>query len=166
VFQDTCLFNRTIAENIRYGKPTATMEEVIEAAKLANAHEFILDFPDGYESVIGQRGVKLSGGQKQRLAIARALLPKPSLLIFDESTSNLDSESELAIQSAIRALHHQVTQIIIAHRLPTIRHADQIVVLDKGSVVGVGTHHELLDTNPTYRHLHDLQMGGGHERIR
>lgn len=157
--QDTSLFNRSIRENIAYGRPNATLEEVIEAAKLSGAHDFIINStPNGYDSVIGERGVKLSGGQRQRVAIARALLVQPSLLIFDESTSHLDSESELAIKEAIAFLHHKVTQVIIAHRLSTIMNADQIIVLDGGRIVGIGTHHELLHTSQIYKKLYTLQF--------
>jgi ABC-type multidrug transport system fused ATPase/permease subunit len=140
--QDTSLFNRTIAENIAYGRPDANQEEIEEAARKANAHDFIIRTPKGYQSVIGERGVRLSGGQRQRIAIARALLLNPCLLILDESTSSLDSESEQAIQEAIRDLqeHRRVTQVIIAHRLSTVRHADQIVVLDEGKILVTGKH--------------------------
>lgn len=155
--QDTSLFNRTIKENISYGKENATTEEIENAAKLANAHEFILKTSKGYNSIIGERGVRLSGGQRQRIAIARALLTKPSVLIMDESTSHLDSETERAISEAIRTLHHKTTQIIIAHRLSTILHADQIVVLEKGKIAAVGKHAELLK-NPIYNKLYKIQF--------
>ncbi len=155
--QDTSLFNRTIKENIAYGKQNVTQEEVEEAAQLAHAHDFILQTPNGYSSVIGERGVRLSGGQRQRIAIARALLTKPSLLIMDESTSHLDSETEKAISDSIRELHHKTTQLIIAHRLSTILHADQIVVLDKGRIVAVGKHEDLLK-NPVYKRLYLMQF--------
>jgi ABC-type multidrug transport system fused ATPase/permease subunit len=156
--QDTSLFNRTIKENIAYGRPGATDEEVVDAAKRAHAHEFILKLPHGYDAIIGERGVKLSGGQRQRIAIARALLLQPSLLILDESTSHLDSESEHAIQASIKELHHKTTQIIIAHRLSTVQHADQIIVLDKGTIVAKGRHAELLRKSEVYRKLHKLQF--------
>lgn len=155
--QDTSLFNRTIKENISYGKQNATEKEIETAAKLAHAHEFIMKTPKKYDSIIGERGVKLSGGQRQRIAIARALLIKPSVLLLDESTSHLDSETEKAISESIQQLHHNTTQIIIAHRLSTILHADQIVVLDKGKVVAVGTHKELLK-NSVYKRLYELQF--------
>jgi len=155
--QDTSLFNRTMRENIAYGNPKAGQEAIEQAAKLAQAHEFILKTPNGYNSVTGERGVKLSGGQRQRIAIARSLLTKPSILIMDESTSHLDSETEKAISESIQELHHKTTQIIIAHRLSTILHADQIVVLDEGRVVAVGKHQELLG-NPIYKRLYELQF--------
>ncbi len=155
--QDTSLFNRSIKENIAYGNPKVSMKEIISAAKLAHAHDFILQTLKGYDSVIGERGVKLSGGQRQRIAIARALLIKPSVLILDESTSHLDSETEKAISESIRTLHHKTTQIIIAHRLSTILHADQIVVLDNGRIIAVGKHNELLK-NPVYKRLYELQF--------
>ena len=159
--QDTSLFNRTIRENIAYGKPEASLDEVIAAAQRAHAHEFIVKLPQGYDSVIGERGVKLSGGQRQRIAIARALLLQPSLLILDESTSHLDSESEHAIQASIKELHHKTTQIIIAHRLSTVQHADQIIVLDKGRIAAKGRHSELLRKSDVYKRLHRLQFKKG-----
>ena len=155
--QDTSLFNRSISENIAYGKITATQKDIEEAARLAHAHEFITKTPEGYKSIIGERGIKLSGGQRQRIAIARALLTKPSILVMDESTSHLDSETEKAISDSIKALHHKCTQIIIAHRLSTILHADQIVVMDNGRVIAVGKHNELL-SNPIYKNLYQLQF--------
>ncbi len=155
--QDTSLFNRTIKENIAYGKAGVVMAQIEQAARLAHAHEFILNTPNGYNSVIGERGVKLSGGQRQRIAIARSLLTKPSLLIMDESTSHLDSETEKAISESIRELHHKTTQVIIAHRLSTILHADQIVVLDQGKIIAVGKHPELLN-NQIYKKLYQLQF--------
>jgi len=158
--QDTCLFNRTIKENIAYGKQNASQTEIEAAARLAHAHDFIIKTRKGYNSLIGERGVKLSGGQRQRIAIARAILTTPSLIIMDEATSHLDSETEKAISESIRAFHHKTTQLIIAHRLSTILHADQIVVLDKGKIIAVGKHKELLH-NPTYRKLYTLQFHKG-----
>ncbi len=155
--QDPVLFNRSIYENIAYGAKHVQRRDVLRAAKLAHAHDFILKTPKGYESVVGERGVKLSGGQRQRIAIARALLAKPSLLIMDESTSHLDSETESAIQESIRYLHGKTTQLIIAHRLSTIQHADMILVIDGGKVVAAGTHQELLKL-PLYKRLYDLQF--------
>eukprot|EP01090_Pellita_catalonica_P021206 TRINITY_DN7876_c0_g1_i1.p1 TRINITY_DN7876_c0_g1~~TRINITY_DN7876_c0_g1_i1.p1 ORF type:complete len:595 (-),score=66.03 TRINITY_DN7876_c0_g1_i1:142-1725(-) len=158
--QDTSLFNRSIKENIMYGCPDATEQQVISAAKQANAHKFILESKDGYNSLIGERGVKLSGGQRQRIAIARALLKKPSLLIFDECTSSLDAESELAIQEGIKNLSAsgEVTQVIIAHRLSTVLHANNIMVLDKGSVIDVGSHQDLYKRCALYQKFVDLQF--------
>ena len=159
--QDTSLFNRSIWENISYGNKKATMKEIIEAAKLAHAHDFILKTPKRYDSVIGERGVRLSGGQRQRIAIARALLTKPSLLILDEATSHLDSETEQAIKESIRKLHHKTTLVIIAHRLSTILHADQIAVMDKGRVLDVKKHSDLLKSSQLYKALYKLQFHKG-----
>jgi ABC transporter fused permease/ATP-binding protein len=157
--QDVILFGGTIKENIAYGKLTATDEEIAEAAKKANAHLFITGFPDGYETVVGERGVKLSGGQRQRIAIARALLKNPAILILDEATSSLDSESERLVQEALEVLMKDRTSIIIAHRLSTIREADQIIVLDKGKIIERGNHKELLlNEDGLYKHLSSLQF--------
>ncbi|WP_337868728.1 ABC transporter transmembrane domain-containing protein [Meiothermus sp.] len=156
--QETQLFSGTIEENIRYGKPQATQAEVLEAAKAANAHEFISAFPQGYQTLVGERGVKLSGGQRQRIAIARALLKNPRILILDEATSSLDSESEALVQEALDKLMQGRTTFVIAHRLSTVRNADQIVVLDKGQVVQQGTHEELLAQGGLYKDLYELQF--------
>ncbi|MGE7602146.1 ABC transporter ATP-binding protein [Peribacillus sp. NPDC097675] len=158
VSQDIILFNGSIRDNIIYGKLDATDEEIIEATKAANAHEFISDFPKGYDSQIGERGVKLSGGQKQRIAIARALLKNPQIIILDEATASLDTESEHLIQEALSNLLANRTSIVIAHRLSTIQKADQIVVLEKGIIQEKGTHEHLLLHNGRYRQLHDLQF--------
>jgi ABC-type multidrug transport system fused ATPase/permease subunit len=157
--QDVLLFGGSILENIAYGRLNATQEEIIQAAKRANAHEFISSFPEGYETLVGERGVKLSGGQRQRIAIARALLKDPAILILDEATSSLDSESERLVQEALEELMKNRTSIIIAHRLSTIREADRIVVLEKGKVVESGTHDELVKNEEgLYRYLSSLQF--------
>lgn len=156
--QDIVLFGGTISENIRYGKPNATADEIAEAARLANAHDFIMEFPEGYDTLVGERGTKLSGGQRQRIAIARAILSDPAILLLDEATSSLDSESEHAVQSALETLMKGRTSIVIAHRLSTIRNADKIMVLDKGAIREMGTHDELLrNENGLYRYLVQLQ---------
>lgn len=151
--QDIFLFSRTVAENIAFGKPDATREEIIQAAKLAQAHDFIMGFKDGYDTVIGERGVTLSGGQRQRLALARAFLTDPRILILDDSTSAIDSATEDKIQRAIFAASKGRTTFIITHRLSQIRWADLIVVLRKGRLVAVGTHEELLQSSPIYRRI-------------
>jgi subfamily B ATP-binding cassette protein MsbA len=158
VMQDSILFSGTIEENIRYGKPSATHEEVIAAARAANAHDFILDFKNGYDSRVGERGVSLSGGQRQRVAIARVLLKDPRILILDEATSALDSQSERLIQEATEKLMHNRTAIVIAHRLSTVVNAKRILVLDKGRVVDTGSHAELLARAGIYRDLYQLQF--------
>ncbi len=157
--QDVFLFGGTIKENILYGKHNASDEEVIAAAKQANAHDFITDFPEGYDTLVGERGVKLSGGQRQRIAIARALLKNPTILLLDEATSSLDSESEKLVQDALEKLMQGRTSFIIAHRLSTIRSADKIVVIDKGQVAEIGTHSQLVQTeNGLYKKLSALQF--------
>lgn len=157
--QDVLLFGGTIRENIAYGRLDADAEEIITAAKRANAHDFIMHFPKGYDTMVGERGVKLSGGQRQRIAIARALLKDPAILILDEATSSLDSESERQVQQALEELMKGRTSIIIAHRLSTIREADQIVVVEAGKVVASGTHDSLMDQGEgLYHHLYQLQL--------
>ena len=157
VLQDNFLFDDTIEYNIRYGRSGATRDDVIRAARLANCHEFVTAFPDGYDTVIGERGVKVSGGQRQRLAIARAILADPRILILDEATSSLDSESEAQIQDGLRTLRAGRTTFVIAHRLSTIRSADQILVIEEGLVVERGTHAELVALGGRYKELHDRQ---------
>lgn len=157
VQQDIYLFSGSVAENLRYGRADASDEEVVAAAKAANAHDFIMALPDGYDSDIGQRGVRLSGGQKQRLTIARAFLKNPAILIFDEATSALDSESEQAVQTALLQLARGRTSIVIAHRLSTVRHADRILVLAKDGIGEDGTHEELLAAGGLYARLHNVQ---------
>ena len=156
--QQPALFSNDVFHNIRYGNPEASDEDVIEAAKKAHAHEFILNLPEGYQSFLGERGVRLSGGQRQRIAIARAILKDPRILLLDEATSALDSESEHHVQQALDELMKGRTTIIIAHRLSTIQHADKIAVLDKGQLVDVGTHQSLLQTCELYQRLVELQF--------
>lgn len=158
VSQDVILFNDTVRANIAYGKNGASDEEIINAAKAAYAHDFIMEFPDGYNTVVGERGVRLSGGQKQRLSIARAILKNPPVLILDEATSALDTASELMVQKALENLMHDRTAFVIAHRLSTVRRADRIIVLDKGRIAETGTHDELLSSDGIYKSLHSLQF--------
>jgi ATP-binding cassette subfamily B protein len=156
--QDAVIFATTVLDNIRLSNTTATKEEVIEAAKLAFAHEFILDFVDGYETQLGERGVKLSGGQKQRIAIARAILAKRPILLLDEATSALDASSEKYVKQALDSLMTKTTTLIIAHRLSTVINADNIIVLEKGKVIGQGKHAELMAASPVYKEFVELQL--------
>ena len=157
--QEVLLFGGSIAENIAYGKPGATQAEIEGAARQANAHDFIAGFPEGYGTVVGERGIKLSGGQRQRVAIARAILKDPAILILDEATSALDSESERLVQDALDVLMRGRTSFIIAHRLATVREADRIVVIQEGSVVESGTHADLLNNRDgLYRRLSEFQF--------
>ncbi len=160
VSQDVVLFNETVRENIAFGKSGASDEKIIEAAKAAYAHDFIKDMPKGYDTVIGERGVKLSGGQKQRISIARALLKNPPILILDEATSSLDTASEVIVQKALDNLMTNRTTFVIAHRLSTVRKADQILVLDKGKIAESGTHEELLSRSGIYKVLYKTQIEG------
>jgi ATP-binding cassette subfamily B protein len=157
--QEVVLFSGTIRDNIRYGRPDAAEEEVIAAAKAAQAHDFILSFPDGYDTQLGQRGVNLSGGQKQRIAIARALLLKPSILILDDSTSAVDVETESKIQDALERIMKQRTSFVIAQRISTVLKADKILVLDDGQIAAEGTHHELIGSSLIYREIYESQLG-------
>ena len=157
VLQDNFLFDGTVGDNIRYGRPEATLEQVREVSRIAHADEFIDGFEKGYDTVVGERGVKLSGGQRQRVAIARAILADPRILVLDEATSSLDSESEALIQDGLHSLRHGRTTFVIAHRLSTIRSADQILVLEHGEIVERGTHQELLALGGRYRTLYDRQ---------
>jgi subfamily B ATP-binding cassette protein MsbA len=158
VLQETFLFSGTVRENLAYGKLDATDQEIEEAATIANAHEFITQLPDGYETQVGERGIKLSGGQKQRIAIARAVLANPRILILDEATSSVDAESEFLIHQALERLMRGRTTFIVAHRLSTIKNADRIVVLEEGRVVAQGDHQTLLVTSSTYAQLYDMQF--------
>lgn len=158
VQQDVYLFAGTVSDNIRYGKLDASLEEIIEAAKKANAHDFIMELPDGYDTDIGQRGVKLSGGQKQRLSIARVFLKDPPVIIFDEATSSLDNESERAVQDSLEKLTNNRTTLVIAHRLSTIRNAQRIVVLTDNGIEEQGTHEELIAMDRTYANLYNMQV--------
>ena len=157
VLQETWLKNGTVRENLKLGKPDATDEEIENAARLANVEEFVNDLPDGYETVIGENGASLSGGQKQRLAIARAILKNPSILIFDEATSALDTLSEALVQEALDRMMEGKTTIIIAHRLSTIRNSDVIVVMQNGKIVQQGTHDDLVSQPGVYLTLYEKQ---------
>ena len=158
VEQDVFLFDGTIRENIAYAKRNVSTMQVVEAAKAAAADQFINQLPDGYDSIIGERGVKLSGGQRQRIAIARAILADPRILILDEATSNLDSESERLIQNSLSELLQNRTAFVIAHRLSTIAGADKIVVLEEGRIIEIGSHQQLLESGGRYRDMAMLQM--------
>ena len=157
--QESSLFHRSIYENIAYGKPDADKKEVIKAAKLANADDFITKLPEGYDTLVGERGVKLSGGQRQRIAIARAILKNAPILVLDEATSALDSESEVLIQGALNNLMKNRTAIVVAHRLSTVAGLDEIVVLDEGKIVEQGTHRKLLRSKGEYYKLWSRQSG-------
>ena len=161
--QEAVLFSGTIRDNIRYGRPDASDEEVVAAAKAAQAHEFITGFPEGYDTMVGQRGVNLSGGQKQRVAIARALLVRPTILILDDSTSAVDVETEALIEEALEELMKDRTSFVIAQRISTVLKADKIIVLDDGQVAAEGNHDTLMETSPIYREIYESQLGDGGE---
>jgi len=163
VTQDTVLFNDTLRNNIAYGQPAVPQKEVEAAARAALAHDFITGLPDGYNTVIGERGLRLSGGERQRIAIARALLKNAPILILDEATSALDSESEALVQSALQNLMTGRTVLVIAHRLSTVRRADRIVVLENGTIADTGSHEELMKKVGTYRRLYELQFAEGEQ---
>jgi subfamily B ATP-binding cassette protein MsbA len=165
VSQDIVLFNDTIKANILFGRPDATDEDLIDASKAAYAHEFIVELPDGYETKIGERGVKLSGGQKQRITIARAILRNPSILLLDEATSSLDMESEQKVQKAMESLMQKRTTIVIAHRLSTINNASRIIVMNRGVIVQQGTHDQLLSEGGLYKELYTMQFATAQESI-
>jgi subfamily B ATP-binding cassette protein MsbA len=160
VSQEALLFNTTVRENIAYGREGASDDDITRAARIANAHDFIQELSQGYDTMVGDRGIRLSGGQRQRIAIARAIVGRPPILVLDEATSALDTESEKAVQEAIDRIIHETTSIVIAHRLSTVLHADQIVVLSEGRVEGVGRHEALLRESLTYARLYRLQFEG------
>jgi ABC-type multidrug transport system fused ATPase/permease subunit len=165
VMQDNFLFDGSIGENIAFSKPGATQSEIRAAAKIAHCDEFVDRFEKGYDTVVGERGVKLSGGQRQRVAIARAVLADPRILILDEATSSLDSESEALIRDGLRSLRRGRTTFVIAHRLSTIESADQILVLENGEIVERGRHRELIAINGRYRQLYEKQYGAEHDEF-
>jgi len=160
VLQETTLFSGTIRENITFGRPDAPLEEVIAAAKAAEAHDFITSFPEGYDTEVGERGATLSGGQKQRVAIARALVLNPRILILDDATSSVDYETEYRIQQALERLMEGRTSFVIAQRVATVLNADQILVLDRGQIAARGTHEELLNESPIYAEIYYSQLEG------
>jgi len=161
VLQETILFSGTIRDNIKWGKPDATEEEIIAAAKAAQAHDFIMELPDQYETELGQRGVNVSGGQKQRISIARALIQNPSVIIFDDSTSAVDSLTEKNIRQGMKETHNDCTKIIIAQRISSVRHADKILVLSGGKIVAQGDHNYLMETSEDYREILASQIKKG-----
>jgi ATP-binding cassette subfamily B protein len=160
VHQEVDIFNGTLMDNLTYGNPNATLAEVKEACAIASVDDFLHLLPNGYSTIVGERGMRLSGGQRQRLGIARALLVNPDILVFDEATSSLDYESERSIQLAMRRIQGTRTTIIIAHRLSTVREADKIIVIDQGKIVEIGSHQQLLNQGGIYQRLHSLQESG------
>jgi ATP-binding cassette subfamily B multidrug efflux pump len=159
--QETILFSGTVRDNIRYGDPQASEAQVVAAAQAAQAHDFIMALPRGYDTHVEERGANLSGGQKQRVAIARALLTQPKILILDDSTSSVDVETETKIQDALEEQMRQHTSLVVAQRISTVLKADKIVVIDKGRIVAQGTHKELMQSSPIYQEIYDSQLGGG-----
>lgn len=162
VLQESFLFSSSIKANISYGRPDATMDEIIAAAKRAQAHSFIMELPDGYDTVLGERGMGLSGGQKQRIAIARAICVSPSILILDDATSAVDMETEFKIQKALLEVMKGRTTFIIAHRISSLKHADEILVLDNGSISERGTHEQLISNGGIYQKIYDIQFKDRH----
>jgi subfamily B ATP-binding cassette protein MsbA len=161
VSQEALLFNASVRDNIAYGREGLTDADIVRAATIARAHEFVTGFADGYDTVVGDRGIRLSGGERQRIAIARAIVGRPAILVLDEATSALDSESERLVQEAIDSVIQGMTCIVIAHRLSTVLHADKIIVLGRGGVEAIGRHQELLVTSETYSRYHRLQFPVG-----
>ena len=159
--QETVLFSGTVRDNIRYGRPNASDEEVVAAAQAAQAHEFILGLPQGYDTHIEERGANLSGGQKQRIAIARALLMRPSILILDDSTSSVDVATETKIQDALKEWMKGRTSFMVAQRISTVLNADKIVVIDEGRITAQGTHEQLMGSSPIYQEIYESQLGNG-----
>lgn len=157
VFQEAFLFSTTIKDNIAFGNPHATMEEIIEAAKRAQAHDFIMEMPRGYDTMLGERGMGLSGGQRQRISIARALLIDPTILVLDDATSAVDMETEQRIQLALKEVMNDRTTFIIAHRISSLKHADEILVLDEGKIVERGTHDQLIENGGPYQRIYEIQ---------